>query len=119
AAKSQRFRPGAAKAAAATKNARPAKAAAAPVTITAAADIPGVHMGSSFSGMSSVASALKARGRLFPKHNESRAEKVAAGSNGAPVLNRVGLAEFNLNFNKEMVAEKPEGDYNAVKAARE
>lgn len=115
---SARTKAASAREAAGSKNARPEKTVS-PVTITAAADLPNITAGAPLDGLDAVSKALKARGRSFPSFNAERAQRVADRSGGAPVLTKVPVASFNLNFDADMVAAKKDDDYNAVKASRE
>lgn len=102
---------------------RPQVAAASPVTIIAAADIPNVPMGSALKDMNAVASALKARGKGFAPFNIRAAEAANKASGGEPVLNKYAVASFGLQFDKSEVASKTSDDYastqSVVKAHKE
>lgn len=75
---------------------RPARSSAAPVTITAAADVPGFATSQQLSGMSEVALAAQARAKGFPKFNRAAAERVASASGGTQVLHKFGTAQFHI-----------------------
>lgn len=96
---------------------RPTAAAASPVTITAAADIPNVPMGSTLDDMSAVASAVAARVGGFAPYNPRAAQAAHSQSGGQPMLQKFAVASFGVNFSEEMRGGKGDADYNAMKAS--
>ena len=119
-ARSQRISAAAASRKVARKVKRPNAAQSAMVTITAAADIPNVPMGSNLSDMNAVAAAIMSRAKGFAPFNKRAAEATAAKSGGEPVLNKYAVASFGLSFDKEETAGSKNGgdDYSAVQASR-
>jgi len=95
---------------------RPARAAANPVTITAAADVPEFALGQRLTDMGQVAQAVMNRVQNFPKFNARAAEAVREQSGGAPVLTKFGTASFAVDFDKALTAgASAESGYDAVK----
>lgn len=112
---SQKIKASAAKAVA-RKVKRPAVAQTPPVTITAAADVPGFSTGSSMDGMEQVTKALMNRAKGFAPFNAQAARATASQSGGQPVLSKFGVASFGIGFDAALVASQG-NEYNAVKAA--
>jgi hypothetical protein len=97
---------------------RPARKAASPVTITAAADVPEFALGQRLTDMGQVAQAVMNRVQNFPKFNARAAEAVREQSGGAPVLTKFGTASFGIDFDKSLTAgASAESGYDAVKTA--
>jgi hypothetical protein len=99
------------------KTTRPKVAETPPVTITAAADVPQYATGSDLGDMETTAKALMNRVKGFAPHNKRSAQAVRSQSGGQPVLNRFGVASFNLNVPEALTASKASEDYDVVKAA--
>jgi hypothetical protein len=99
------------------KTKRPTVAAKPPVTITAAPDVPGFATGSSLDGMEQVTKALLGRVKGFAPFNKRSAEAVASQSGGMPVLNKFGVASFNLDFEDALTASAASDDYGVVRTA--
>lgn len=93
-------------------NVRPAD----PVTITAAADVPGFGTGSKIDGMEQVTKALINRAKGFSPFNASAARAVRSQSGGQEVLSKFGVASFGVEFSDTLTASKG-NDYSAVRAA--
>lgn len=98
------------------KTKRPAVKAADPVTITAAADVPGFSTGSKIDGMEQVTKALMARVKGFAPFNASAARAVRSQSGGQEVLSKFGVASFGVEFDGALTASKG-NDYSAVRSA--
>lgn len=98
------------------KTKRPTVKAADPVTITAAADVPGFSTGSKMDGMGQVTKALINRAKGFSPFNLSAARAVRSQSGGQEVLSKFGVASFGLDFSDTLTASKG-NDYNAVRSA--
>lgn len=100
------------------KTKRPAVKSASPVTITAAADVPGFATGKPLTGMEEVAKALMGRVKGFAPFNKQAAQQAHNQSGGTEVLNKFGVASFSVNFDPTMVADGGPGkEYEATKAA--
>lgn len=96
---------------------RPNRQAARPVTITAAADVPGFATGSSLDGMEQVAKALMNRVKGFAPFNAQAARAINSQTGGAPALSKFGVASFGINFDASQNPLKMADEYGAVKAA--
>src|SRR5690606_27740913 len=99
-----------------TKTKRPERAASSPVTITAAADVPGFGVGTQMDGMEQVTKALMNRVKGFSPFNLRAAEAAHSASGGMPVLNKVGVASFGVEIESDLVANG-QNDYKAIKTA--
>lgn len=105
----------------AAKTPRPAVKSASPVTITAAADIPNVPMGSAFESLTSVAMAAQSRAQAFPQFNEQSAEAIRSQTGGTEQLHKFAVASFKAAFedaHKGGATGQTDKDYGAVTAAR-
>ncbi len=97
------------------KTKRPARKASNPVTITAAADVPGFGMGSALDGMTQVAAAVQARAGGFAPFNQRAADQVRSQSGGAPVLNKFGVASFAVQSTNDLTVKSGvSAEYDAV-----
>lgn len=99
-------------------NARPVVKAAPPVTITAAADIPRVAMGSNLDDMEAVAKALTSRVKNFGQFNLREAEGLR-DQGITEKINKASLASISIPFDAAVTAaaHKSDNDYSPVKAA--
>jgi hypothetical protein len=110
--------PASKKVAAATK--RPDRKRTQPVTITAAADVPGFATSAPLSGMEEVTKALMGRVKGFQPFNLNAAKAARQASGGKAVLNKVGVASFGLDRPAALVASGTPGqEYEAMKNAIE
>lgn len=100
------------------KTKRPVRAAASPVTITAAADVPNFSNGQALTGMAEVAKAVQSRVKGFAPFNARAAEAMRQQSGGAPVLHKFGAADFAVDFDSSLVPGKGvESEHATVKEA--
>lgn len=102
------------------KTPRPVVKASNPVTITAAADIPNVAMGSQFESLTAVAMAAQNRAQAFPQFSEQSAEAIRSQTGGTEQLHKFAVASFKTEFDDthRASAKGNSGDYGAVTAAR-
>jgi len=101
----------------ARKVARPAVKAVQPVTITAAADVPGFATGAQMEGYDALALAMRNRVKGFNPFNERAAMAVRKQTGNDEVLHKFGVAQANLNFEQALVASTG-NDYAALQTAR-
>lgn len=95
---------------------RPEVKAQAPVTITAAQDIPEFSTGQSLDGMDQVTKALMNRVKGFAPFNAQAAKAANTQSGGREVLTKVGVASFGVDVPEAMTASQG-NDYSAVRNA--
>jgi hypothetical protein len=102
------------------KTPRPVARATSPVTITAAADIPNVAMGSPLESLHAVAMAAQNRAQAFPQFDLGAAQAVNSQTGGAPKLHKFAVASFKTEFDKSHKGDpfSNSKDYGAVTAAR-
>jgi hypothetical protein len=97
------------------KTKRPARKASNPVTITAAADVPGFSMGSALNGMTEVAAAVQARAGGFAPFNQRAADQTRSQSQGQPVLHKFGVASFAVPSTNDLTVKSGvAAEYDAV-----
>lgn len=94
---------------------RPVVPVTAPVTITAAADVPQFAAGSEIGSLEQVTTALINRSKGFPKQNMQAAQRLQAAGQ-IEAIHKFGVASFGINFDKTMVASAGK-DYSAVRNA--
>lgn len=98
----------------------PARNEAAPVTITAAADVPDFSTGQRLTGMEQVAQAVLSRVKAMPKFNLAAAKSVHEESGGQSVLRPSGAARFSgMHAGNTLTASSGPGqEHTAVKDAQ-
>jgi hypothetical protein len=104
----------------AKRNKRPAVQEKSPVTITAAADVPGFSTGSTLDGMEDVTKATLGRVKAISKWTQRSAEMVADQTGGLPQLHKFGVAQFGVDFDPSLMTPgqpSPINELAAVKAA--